>query len=367
MTVFVASRHIPHSGALSELGRLALAFVDGGPEWLAWAVANPASQYDFPDETAFVAGVQQGLHASPLTLLPRLGLLVSPVKLMALGLADLRTLARAEGGDTSAVVAVQTGKILADQGLLTQADLGAGSAFLAEAGVATAPVFQSMALEDQLAVHGLLRLSEGQNAQNLELQKEAAAFGAKQARTPLEFVDYYKCFLHHTAKLGALNDTAERRAELAEQALQTLLPLLFGALDCPQVAGLAAAAEVSQTVNAWIARGRQIGFARLSQGVQQIIQYTNFESETGEAAKAVVTGYLGAAQSLLATAQPQRGALRQDGACLRLPFQSGEQQAELELAASGSITLSRFQKAPSARAKPKPAPAKNGSNTEVAP
>lgn len=363
MTVFIASRHIPHPGALSELGRLALKFIDGGMQWLDWAAASAAASYDFPDETAFLANVQQGLHGSPLTLLPRLELVISPVKLMTLSLADLRTIAKAEDGDGSSVVAVQIRKILGAHGLLIQSDLAAGRIFLAEAGVADAPVFQFMGIDDHLAVYGLLQQLEGQNAQNPELSKEAAAFAARQGRTPAEFVDYYKCFLHLAAKLDALGTSAAHRAELAESALHTLLPLLFGTLDCPDVGGLVSPGEVARAVGAWLARGRRIGFARISDGVQQIVQHTAFKSETGDAARTIVNQYLSAAQAFLAAVNAERGEMRQDGASCVFPLKSGDQEAELQLDSAGNITLRRFQSGqgtPTGQPRPQPVAAKRG-------
>ncbi len=366
MSIFVAGRSIPHPGALSELGRLALRFIDGGSQWLDWAANSATASYDFPDETVLLATVQQGLHASPLTLLPWLGLMVSPVKLMTLSLSDLHTIAKAEAGDDSSVVAVQVRKILGSHGLLTRADLAAGKAFLAEAGVADAPMFQSMGLDDHLAICSLMQLLEGQNAQNPELSREAAAFGVHQGRTPAEFVDYYKCFLHQVAKLELLGATAARRAQAVEDALQMLLPLLFGALDCPEVGGLVAPAEVGRAISAWLARGRRIGFARLSDGVQQIIRYTDFKSETGDAAQAIVNRYLSAAQAFLATVKLERGEMRQDGASCVFPLKLAEQEAELQLDSAGSITLLRFQGAANDQPKPQPVAAKRATPKERA-
>jgi hypothetical protein len=354
MTIFVASRPVPHVGALSEPGRLALRFIDGGPHWLDWAAHSATANYDFPDETALLAEVQQGLHASPLTLLPRLELMVSPVKLMTLSTTDLHTIASAEAGDESSVIAVQTRKILGGHSLLTRADLAAGKAFLAEVGVADAPMFQCMGIDDYLAICQLMQLLEGQNAQNPELSREAAAFGVEQGRTPAEFVDYYKCFLHLIAKLEMLGTTATRRAQAVEEALQVLLPLLFGALDCPDVGGLVAPAEVGRAVSAWLARGRRIGFSRLSDGVQQIIRYTEFKNETGDAAQDIVNRYLSAAQAFLATVKLERGEMRQDGASCVFPLKSGEQEAELQLDSAGNVTLRRYQGP--AKSLPKPPP-----------
>lgn len=269
MTVSVANRLIQDASALSPLGRLSLAFIDGGREWLAWAIAQTTARYDFADETLLVGEVQMGLHATRLALLPNLQLWVSPIKLMTLGLPNLRVLAQAEGGDDSAVVAAQVGKIFADHQLATCTDLAAGTALLAELGLSTAPLFQAMDFDDRLALWRLARLSPPSSDLSPELRQEAATFAAAQARTAQEFCDYFRVYLDCAA--DRLSATPTQRAEAASTALKALLPLLFGTLDCPQVEGLPSPAEVEAAVSNWLARGKQVGFVRLSQPVQQIV------------------------------------------------------------------------------------------------
>jgi hypothetical protein len=346
MTLTVAKRLIQDATSLSPLGRMTLGFIDGGTEWLAWAVAHTASRYDVADETVLMAEVQHGLHASRFTLLPRLQLMVSPVKLMTLGFANLRTLARAESGNTSSVVEAQVRRILADHGLLTQADLAAGTSFLVELGVAGAPVFQAMGFHERMAIYGLLHLGEGPDAYTPALRREAASFSVQQARTPQEFCDYYQLYLQPLANGTAAADATQRDAQ-ATRTMQALLPLLFGALDCPQVGELASPDQVSRTVGQWLASGKQIGFARLSQGVQQVVRHSAYKNETGEAARRVLELYLQAARSFVASTRPQRPRMGQDGASSTFTLDAGNQQALLHVDAAGVVSLSGFARKPS--------------------
>ena len=352
MTVSIAGAPIQQAGSLSTLGRLALAFVDGGLDWLGWALADPAARYEFADETVLLAEVQHGLHASPLAWLPRLGLRVSPVKLMTLGLPDLRSLARAESGDTSAVTAAQLRRILDDHHLVTQADLAAVPAFLTQLGVRDAPLFQVLGFDDCLALHALVaqptpdggepRTGDQAAAQDLSLLKEAAAFGLLQAHTPIEFCDYYRVYLDRSERAASLSATPEARAEEAQTAVRALLPLLFGALDCPQVQGLPSPAAVGAAVQEWLRRGRRLGFGRLSQGVRVLVRYSDYDGQTGPAAQAVVQRYLDAAQAHLAATLPPGGSLGQDGMNCVFPSSDDAGDAVLHLGSSGVVSLSRF-------------------------
>lgn len=346
MSVTVANRLIQGPGGLSDLGRLALAFIDGGVEWLNWAVSDPAARYALADESALLAAVQTGLHDTPFTLLPQLGLLLSPVKLLTLSLADLTTLAKAERGDATPAVSALTPKIFTDHRLTSQTELAAGLSNLTELGVADAAVFQAMTLEERVAVASLLRLPDPPAAGSLVLQKEAAAFGVEHGRSPMAFVDFYKTYMFMAAKSGAWAATPDQRLAAANAAVMTLQPLLFSALDCPQVDGLVAPAVVAAAVKDWLMMGRLVGFSRISQGVLQIVQHTTYSQETGDDARRMVAAYLMGAQRLLASTTPTGGFMGQDGASSALPLESVDHLAELHLAANGAITLSGFRRKP---------------------
>lgn len=335
MSVVLAGRVMQTPAAMSDLGRLALAFIDGGQEWLSWAIASPMHQYNFPDESTLLAQVQQGLHTSRFAYLPTLGLMVGPVKLLTLGAADLRILGRAETGDTTPPITAQVSRVLTDHQLLTGADLAQGTAFLTQAGVAQSTLFQFMTFEDQAALYQLAVQPLG--SQTIPAT-EAATFAVQQARTAQEFVDYFRFYMSYCGRLPS-GTTADQRSQQAGAALATLLPLLFGTLDSPQVDGLVPPGEVSRAVATWIQSGKMIGFARLSEGAQLIAQNTIFQAETGDAARVLVQRYLAGAQSVLAGNRVERGFLGQDGASCLYPVRSGDQQVTLALGPTGVITL----------------------------
>ena len=345
MTVSVANKLIQDGGSLSALARVVLSFIDGGVEWLHWATNDTSSNYNFPDETTLVDQVQQGLHNSPLSLLPNLHLLISPVKLMTFSLGDLRTLAKAESGDQDPATVARLNSILSAHGVLTQADLAAVRSFLTNLGIAAAPVFQSLGLNDMIALSELITLPQPQGG-DPEIQSDAARFALQQARTPEEFYDYYRAYMALKTKLKTAGTPPQQHPAQATAAVQTLLPLMFGALGGPQVDGLVPPAAVAAAVSDWLRQGRRLGFSRLSQGVCRIIDSTTFTDETGAAAQQILDQYLANAQSFLSANDPKTGRISQDGQSCVLPAQSGNLYAELQLSPDGCITLRQFRRIP---------------------
>jgi hypothetical protein len=341
MTVSVANKLIDGPRGISELGALGLAFIDGGTQWLKWAAGAAFASYNFPDETAMLGQVQQKLHGSTTTLLPTLGLLVSPVKLMTLSVAELRAMAKAEAGDAATGI----NSILSAHGLMKQSDLDSVPAFLANLGVRDAALFQCLGLNDMINLAGLTAQPQP-GAGEPELQRDAARFALQQARTPEEFSDYYRAYLALTAKLNAVGSTPEQDDARASVAVQTLQPPVLAALDSPRVDGLAPPSEVAAAVSAWLRQGRHIGFPRLSEGIRQIIGNTTFATETGAAAQQVVDVYLANAQAFLSANSPTTGEVSQDGRSCVFPVQSGNLYAELMLNPDGGITLQQFRRIP---------------------
>jgi len=374
MSITLAGKSVPQLDGLSPSARLILALIDGGLEWFAWANHSSSFRYDFRDETTLLTEVQSGLHASSLMFLPTLGLLIGPAKLMTLSLPDLRLLAKAEVGEHSDVIAAQLRRIYAEQQIATREDLRAADELLEDLGVAEAGVFRALGFEERLAVQELLYVSAPDgvppSAAVSDLQREAAQFALEQCRTVLEFADYYRFYIESTANLSTVQSDPEQRGARAREALATLLPLSFGALDCPRVVGLPAPGEVARAVNDWLGQGRQLGFARLSEAVLQIMASSAFKGETGDAAQSIVSRYLQAAQSFIAKNPLRRSMIRQDGVSGQYTFESESLRAELLLQPSGVISLHAFgaraKRQPERAVQPNPAPS-GASSTEIQP
>lgn len=345
MTLTVARKLIRGRGDLPQLAALALTLIDGGPQWLSWAATDPTAAYAFADETEMLKLVQQGLHQSPLALLPNLKLLVSPMKLMTLSVADLSTLAKAENGGIDPVTMQQLRTVLSVHQLSSQDELAAVDPFLASLEVADAAPLQCLGLDDRKTLLELMKLPQLAAPAGAQADvTDAAAFAADLARTPKEFADYFRVYLAQTAKLKVTGQSADQRRQVAEMAVQTLLPLMFSALDCPQVGGIVAPSKVADAVTDWLRKGRRIGFSRVSEGVCRIVDSTTFTTETGSAAQQVVNLYLANSMSFLATNGPRAGRMSQDGGSCLFPIQSGNLYAELRLEETGGITLRQFRR-----------------------
>lgn len=344
MTVSVASRRIEGLSSLSEHGRLALNFVASGSEWLGWAIQNHRVRYHFDDEAGLVAGVQEGLHASRLVLLGTLGLIVSPLALMALELADLRVLAKVERGKADPDLIRQAKEILQRHQLATQAELREGTELLKTLDVwRKQPLFQSMTLDERLAILALAQEPRYAAPAWPGGGEEAAQAALQQARAPVEFADFYRAYLDLVHRLGSQDESRAKRETLWSDTLDTLRPMLFHALDCPRVESPARPWEVAAAIDEWLMMGRRLGFGRLSQAMQQVITHTGFAGQDGEEAGQIVATYLAEAHAFLMAAEFGEGRLGQDGVTRTFTLVSAGKEAVVTLGAGGIITLTSFR------------------------
>lgn len=361
MTLIVAGKALTGRAQLSDLAAKALACVDGGLEWVQWA-AGAMNRYVFDDESGLAAAVQQGLHGSPYALLRGVGLLASPVKLMTLG-PDLDTLRQADAAlqtptGPDPALAAQLQIVLQRQRLVTTAALAGARGMLATLGVAGDPLFTDLDMDAQMALYGLLEVPGA--AGNTPLTQTAAAFALDQARTPVEFCDYYAAFLGYIGRQNAQNAPASQQTQLATTALQALLPLLFPVLDCPTVQGLVPPAQVAAAVQDWQRQGRVVGFSRLSEAAANLMLYSSYTDGTTAQAQQTINDYMASWQNFLAANPPQSGLMLQDGATCLFRSEARGLQGEVMLGRSGTITTRLFRRAPVPAAIPPSADPANG-------
>lgn len=336
MTVIVGKRLYQSSGP-SDLARLVIACIDGGPAWFDWAIRDPVARYHFPDEIQLVAAIQTGLHDSPLTLLRGIGLAVGPAKLMTLPPNDLRVLMRAEMGER--IDPVQLEAVLEAHDLMPRQRFVEARACLDAMGVTDAPVFQAPGLEDWRTIAELTRtIGNGGDP----LSREAAAFAVDNAGSPAAFCDYHRFYRDCARVLVPDDATPDTRLSAASEALATLLPLTYTILDCPMVEGLVSPWEVRAAIGEWIATGRQIGFVRPSLAVGQILAHAGYRGQTGSDAHTLVRDYVAKAQASLAASEIERGLLGQDGRTVRYPLKRGGESIVVEQGPTGQITLRMF-------------------------
>lgn len=314
-----------------------------------WA-AESMGRYWFSDESELADAVQWGLHASRYALLPGLGLMVSPVKLLTIGATDLDTLLQAErlasqeGDGPDPTLAAQLQMVLFRHRLITQSGFAGVTSLLGKLGVATNPLFQGLGLDDLLALYAILDFPEAGN--NAPLNLTAAEFAVRQARTPAEFADYYTAFLGYVTRRDAQDAPADQQSQMATDALQTVLPLLFPVLDCPSVGGLVRPDEVTKAVNDWQRQGRVVGFGRLSEAAACIMIYSNYTGGNASQAQKTIGEYCRSWQEFLSANPPERGQMGQDGASCLFPIEANGLRGELMLGQTGIISTRSFRSLP---------------------
>ncbi|MBU2341969.1 MAG: hypothetical protein KKE77_12095 [Alphaproteobacteria bacterium] len=340
MTVQIADTPLTSAFALSETGRLVMGLIDGGLHWLDYAIAASDRTYAFPDESTLVAAVQSGLHASRLMLVGGVELPVAPVKLMTMNPRELQLLRRAAVGEIDPHDP-QVREILARHRLATISDLAAVDELLEHLEVAEEPLFQTMTLDERLTLLALQNDDRIADPGKPDLRLEAAQFALDQAGSPVEFADYLRAFLDLMRNLDDPFETPEERYEQAERAVYTLGPLMFATLDCPDAPGLVGPIEVEVAIGEWMLAGRQLGFLRVSQGIQQIIGEGGYTHQGGLAAELAVRSYLDRANRVIQFYGIGPAYMQQDGATCLFPVGPHE-EAVVRLDPTGAITLARF-------------------------
>lgn len=331
MVLSLRGRTVQTPEAFSERCRLVLSLIPSAPEWLAWAIRDSNAHFAFADEEGLLGAVPD-LHDSALILLPALGLQVCSAKLVTLEIDALKALVAAEqtGGEEALAKARA---VLVEHGLLTQADLAAGPAFLATLGVGDAPVFQIMDYPAHVAVLALADVLSGVDA---ELAREAAAFALTVSSTPAEFADHVEIYV---ALAGEGEAPAARAARIAG-VVRALKGKVFGYLSTLLINEAHIAGIVRQAISQLLTRGLFLGFTRLSLAVREVVAVG--KPMALEDVDAAVRACIEPISGLLAGGllRLREGKLRQDGA-IEFPIEIGGRRLVILLTTGGTVSLDR--------------------------
>ncbi len=357
MALIIGQTLVTDVAAVSELTRQAVAFIDGGHDWLRWAVHGERVRATFPDESQMAGAIQSGLHGTPFAYLNHLRLMVSPIKLMTFSLEDLRLVAEAERDQGDPRRTAQVRRIFEAHGLVTGDDIDNTQTWLfnldsAGAGLSGQTVLQVLSFHDQVALARAAALAQ---AIDPALQGAAAAFAIREARSPVEFADFFLIYVGVAEKLGSVSTVGENLPEAAQSAVHLLSPLAFHALDCPQTQPLSGPDAVALAVELWAASGRPVGFARVSACIREIVLHTRFVGgehwleDRAAWARNRLEAYLETALALAKRAKLTRPRMDQDGATCRYLLEAGDYAAELQLGRDGVITLENLRELSTSR------------------
>ncbi|WP_164118730.1 hypothetical protein [Stenotrophomonas maltophilia] len=341
MSVFIAGRSLPQANLLSKSCQRALQFIDGGEHWLRWAIESHEHRYAFSDEGTMLDGVQQGLHGSRMTWLPRLGVQIGPIKLLSLNTSDLEALHNIELGEDTRLSHSEAQGVLARHRLLTNSELGAIRPFLASISAADAPLLQQLDFRESVALHQLAG-EVGMSSAGRDDLADAARFALLHARRPIEFADYFRFY----QRVSAGGGSSEHRLNRATRALQQLLPMLFGFLDGPQLPQLPSPEQVREAIAASLAANRQIGYARISLAAQQMAACFDNDPDLlldDHRLREAARWQLRDAQEFLSEHPVSRGQLGQDGASVQFAIDGSRAQALVQVE-DNVITLQDYRR-----------------------
>lgn len=332
---------------LDEREQHVLDLVEGGREWLAWALGGPQT-FSFADHEGLLEGVQVGLHGRPFMLLPRTRLEVSPLKLLELSTAELAALVRYERRTGAPPSRARIGEILARHRLRSQDALELGRRHIDSVGLGAAPLFHNLSLEDAIELFELVDALSGAIETAHANQREAAVFAAGLAGSPREFVDYHRFYMAYLEKVVRLREgdvpqgPAARRSDEARALVQALTPCVWDLLKCPWFDSPPLPEALPATLRHFTA-GKPLGFGRVSSAVYQTFAQAEPDGTEPDPA-ALVESYRREITFFLHEAEAASASLSQDGLSRSFVVESPAARSRLELGPGGLLALERFDR-----------------------
>lgn len=339
--ISISGTPIKSSDALPTSVQLVTQLIQGGSDWLHWAITEGQSQFDFPDALTLVDGIQSGLHGNQLILLRDLKLLINPIALLSLPDVGIEAIEASVNQTTdNVVVDLEIAKTLENEGFIGQDKLSLVPQFLSQLQIQDKPVFQALNLSDQVAIYRAMSDTRKPWMLKPEIQVEAAAYAVAYASSAGEFADYYQYYMSLFNRIDFSGLGKPKRAGFARQRQDIMTSELRDDLRCPILAGIPSPEDLKQQMTAWFSAGYRLGFSQISRAIAQMSKHSAVTKASDSELKDAVKSYLRTAQKIVQSRSTNLPQVAQDGSALFYTFGHSPEKAILKLErGTGCITL----------------------------
>lgn len=316
-------------------------FIEGGLAWLSWAMGEPQSRFDFPNALSLVTEIQNGLHGEGLILVPEWELLIHPLALLSISDLGIEALCATlkEGSDNS-VVQLEADRALQTHGYFRQNQLAVVGTFLEQVGLSSAPLFQALTLNDQIAIYQSISNPAGPWSLQADFQKEAAAYASAYSSSPISFADLYAFYATLSLSQDFRKMAPAERARYAQGRSDAIAVALRNQMRAAVIGEVFVPEAVQNLLRAWFSAGNGLGFARVSEAVARLSENSQIAKASGDGLLSEVRDYLQAAREVVQMGNVSPPRVSQNGQFLFYAFRKLQQTVHLRVErSSGCVTL----------------------------
>ncbi len=331
--IYLKEQLIDNIADLGNRCQTILAMINGGPDWLRWAIGNstmPVCQADSESELLLL--IQQGLHSDDMLHFNTFR--VSIKKLLSMPDADLEQLAIIRNTDFDTEANLRP--LLIRNDLVDYADIGSVTGFVQNQQLENDKLFKCPAFNDMLALAAFVKQLPVTEEQEFQ---QALLFAQKNAATAGEFIDLYNFFMFAVnnvlpAGLSPLIQTNE-----VSQLYSRLIPLVFNLLFTSTVGAGKSEMTIRENMQKIILSSRFIGYATCAAAAANLVQNINLLGQDETSVKIQAESYLTTIRNQVSLVPAPRGLLSQDGLFITYKYEDDTALTEIAVSSSGSISL----------------------------
>lgn len=299
MAVWLAGRKLERLGDLSAGARHVLSLMDGGCEWLDWALLQDRPARDWADDAEMLQAIQRELHGGETMLLPVARVTVAPRALLYLPAPTLETLVRAEAEGTDSP---QLWAALRQSRFITAADVDTVLGWLDQLQARNTPLLKNLGLECLTRLYDTMNdpTLHALGIQDMDGLRLAAQWALGTSRTPQTFCDWMQFYGTFITTPVPRSESPVKLVQELGQWIQHVLPLTFDALGSMHTGSGTLLEHIRHGLRLGMAQGHRIGPCSLSSAALQLARFTPMLSFPRSQASEFVQQYLDELQRLCA-------------------------------------------------------------------
>jgi hypothetical protein len=331
--IYLKEQLVENIAGLSTRFQTILSMINGGPDWIRWAIANsimPACRANTENELLLL--IQQGLHSDNIIRFNTFRLCLEKILSMPDGDVEQLALVRNTGFDTES----HLHPLLTRNKLMDYSDVQAATGFIQNHQRDNNKLFEWPTFSNMLILAAFVKQLPAIDEQ---VMQQAFIFAENNATTVSEFIDLFNFFIYAVdhvfpAGLSPLIQTNE-----VTQLYNQLLPINYNLLFTPTIDPGNSEIVIRENLQQIISSSRRIGYATCAAAAGNLVQNIKLSGQDDASVKIQVESYLTTILNQVRLTAAPEGLFSQDGQLITYEYEANGVLVVIGVTSDGNISI----------------------------
>lgn len=331
--IYLKEQLVENIAGLSTRFQTILSMINGGPDWLRWAMGNSIMPVcKASNENELLLLIQQGLHSDNIIHFNTFRLCLEKILSMPDGEVEQLALVRNTGSDTE----LHLRSLLTRNKLMDYSDVQNAVDFIQQHQRDGGKLFKWPTFNNMLILAAFVKQLPTIDEQ---VMQQAFLFAENNATTVSEFIDLFNFFIYAVnhvfpAGLSPLIQTNE-----VTQLYNQLLPINYNILFTPSIDPGNSEDVIRENLQQVLSSSRRIGYTTCAAAAANLVQNIHLSGQDNASIKTQVESFLTAILHQVCQNAAPEGLISQDGQLITYSYEANDILVVIGVSSKGNISI----------------------------